>query len=407
MLGLFGNQTPAKINVTPQSALGLSAFWQGVRVISETIAYLPVGLYREADNGNMTRQKRHFADRIINHPSSLVTSYKFRETMQAIATIRGNSYAFIERDGNQRPTALHILNPTYVEPFFSGGDLYYKVYDWPQPVHHLNMLHIKGMSILRTVLNDWKNLGHIGENPLFLGKDSLSVGLAAQQTEGSILGNGSQVGGFLTMPGKIDPSDKRAVEDSWQRRYSGSDNAGKTPLLGGGMDYKRIALTPQESMLMETRKFSVEEVARLLNIPQHKLGHLDKASFNNIEQLARDFYIQTVRPWTENWESEMELKLLTETEKQRGDMKFRFDFFDLLRADTKVLGELIRSLFNVGIISINDGRRLMQMNVVDEDWADKHWVPLNVSEPDNRPEPKHQGQPANTNNTKNESNEEE
>lgn len=397
--GWFGHPTKAKINVTAERALGLSAFWQGVRVISETIAYLPIGLYKEAENGNMDRQKRHIADRLINRPSNLHTSYKFRETMQAIATVRGNAYAWVQRDGNKRPVRLHILNPTYIEPFMSGGDLYYKVYDWENPVHHLDMIHLKGLSMLNTVRNDHKAMGHIAESPIFLGRDSLAVGIAAQETEGSILGNSSMVNGFLTMAGKLDPDTKRQVEDSWQTRYGG-DNKGKTPLLGGGMDYKRIALTPQESMLMETRKFSVEEVARLLNIPQHKLGHLDRASFNNIEQLARDFYIQTVRPWTENWESELELKLLTEAEKERGDMKFRFDFFDLLRADTKTLGELIRLLASFGIISINDGRRMMGMNQKNEDWADKHWIPLNVSEPDNRPDPKYTGKTATDSKTK-------
>lgn len=396
--GYFGHPTKAKVNVTAERALNLSAFLQGVRVISETIAYLPLGLYKESsDNGNLTRQKRHAADRIINRPSNFLTSYKFRETMQAIATIRGNAYAYIQRDGKAKPLQLHIINPSYVDSFMSGGDLYYRVYDWADPVHHLDMIHIRGLSVLQTVLNDEKTMGLIGESPLFLGKDSLAVGIAAQDTEGAILGNSGMVNGYLKMDGKIDPTHRQAVEDSWQTRYGG-DNKGKTPLLGGGMEYVRVAMTPQEYMLMDTRKFSVEEVARLLNIPQHKLGHLDKASFNNIEQLARDFYIQTVRPWTENWESELELKLLTEAEKEKMDTKFRFDFMDLLRADTKVLGEFIRLLSNVGIISINDGRRMLQMNVVEEDWADKHWVPLNVSEPDNRPEPKAQGQTANTDN---------
>lgn len=385
----FGSSTKAKVNVTDGRALGLSAFWQAVRIISETVATLPIGLYQVADNGNVKHLRTHRADKLIaRRPSDLLTSYKFRETMQAIATVRGNAYALIERDEVARPRALHILNPHAVTPFMSKGDLYYRIWDSKQIVHHLDIIHIRGINILQTLYNDNDEMGLLGENPIFRSRESLAVGIAAQEFEGTTMGKGGHIDGYLKLAGKIDANERRLVEDSWQRRVGGYDGQVRTPVLGGGMEYHRIALTPQESMLMETRKFSVEEIARILNIPQHKLGHLDRASFNNIEQLARDFYIQTVRPWTENWESELEMKLLTEAEKESGNYEFRFDFNDLLRSDTKTLGELIRSLFNFGIISIDDGRKMMGLNVVGEEWSQKHWVQLNMAPADDRPEPK-------------------
>lgn len=389
----FGT-TKANINVTDGRALGLSAFWQAVRIISETVATLPIGLYEVAENGNIAHLHRHRADKLIaRRPSNLLTSYKFRETMQAIATVRGNSYAWIERDGVARPVALHILNPHSVTPFMSNGDLWYRIWENKKTVHHLDIIHIRGINILQTLYNDQNEMGLLGENPIFRSRESLAVGIAAQEFEGTTMGKGGHIDGILKLAGKIDPAERRMVEDSWQRRYAGFDGQVRTPVLGGGMEYQRIALTPQESMLMETRKFSVEEIARIINIPQHKLGHLDRASFNNIEQLARDFYIQTVRPWTENWESELEMKLLTEAEKESGKYEFRFDFNDLLRSDTKTLGELIRSLFNFGIISIDDGRRMMGLNIIGEEWSKKHWVQLNMAPADERPEPKAQTTP--------------
>lgn len=392
LLEAFGAKTNAGVTVNDRKALGLTPFWQGVRIISETIASLPIGLYDVADNGNISQLRQHSAHKLIaKSPSPFLTSYKFRETMQGIATVRGNAYAHIERDGAMKPIALHVLNPHYVTPFWSKGELWYRINGGQQLVHYMDMIHIRGINILNTLWNDEQRMGLVGESPIWTAKDSLSVGIAAQETEGSIMGNGGHVNGILTMPGKIDPADRREVEDSWQRRYTGTANTGKTPLLGGGMEYKRVALTPQESMMIESRKFSVEEVARILNIPSHKIGQLDRATFNNIEQLARDFYTQTIRPWAENWESELELKLLSEEEKRRGDKEFRFDFTDLLKGDSKTLGELIRSLFNVGIITINDGRRMMGMNVVEDDYANKHWIQLNMAEADNRPEPKPQG----------------
>lgn len=392
---LYGAQTKSGIAVTDSKALGLSAFWQAVRIISETVAVLPIGLYEVSDNGNTKRLRSHKADRLISkRPSDLLTSYKFRETMQAIATVRGNSYALIERNGAARPIQLHILNPHSVTPFLSKGDLYYRVLEKGLIVHHLDMIHIRGINILQTLYNDNEEMGLLGENPIFRSRDSLSVGIAAQEFEGNTMGKGGHIDGYLKFAGKLDITERRAIEDSWQKRYGGVGQDVRTPVLGGGMEYQRIALTPQESMLMETRKFSVEEVARILNIPQHKLGHLDRASFNNIEQLARDFYIQTVRPWTENWESELEMKLLTEEEKRSGKYEFRFDFNDLLRSDTKTLGELIRALFNFGIISIDDGRQMMGLNIKGEDWSQKHWVQLNMAPADDRPEPKPQTTPA-------------
>lgn len=388
-LSLFGSQTRSGIVVNEQKALNLSAFWQGVRAISETIAYLPIGLHEIETNGNKKRLRLHPSDILVSkRPSSFHTSYYFRQTMQAIATVRGNSYALIIRDGVARPLELRILNPLTVTPFMSKNDLFYRIGERQTVVHHLDIIHIKGVNILSQIYNDRENMGMVGENPVMTGRESLSVGLAAQNYEGSTMGNAGFMDGFLTMDGKIDPDDRRAVEDSWQRRFGGADKAGKTPLLGGGMKYERMTLTPQESMLMETRKFSVEEVSRWLNIPQHKLGHLDRASFNNIEQLARDFYTQTIRPWAENWEQELAMKLLTEEEKESGRYEFRFDFFDLLRGDSKTLAEVIRILSNVGIISINDGRRMMGMNQINEEWANINWVQLNLAPADKRPEPK-------------------
>ncbi|TXH14978.1 MAG: phage portal protein, partial [Hyphomicrobiaceae bacterium] len=398
LLEAFGVPSPkADVTVNASTALGLTAFWQGVRVVSEAIATLPICLYQIEENGNIQPMRSHPACRVISKsPSSLHTSYYFRLTMQAIATVRGNAYAWIERDGGARILGLHILNPWRVTPFMSSGDLYYRVDGYKLPVHHLDMLHIKGMNVLRTLENDQNTLGHIGENPIHIGYDALSVGIASQDMEANTLGSGGHIPGFLSIEGKMDAEERKKVEESFWKRYMGSRNAGRIPLLSGGMDFKKVALSPQEAMLLESRKFSVEEVARLLNIPQHKLNSLDKSSFNNIEQLSRDFYLQTVRPWAENWESELELKLLTEAEKQVGNREFRFDYTDLLRADSKTLGETIKTLSNAGILSINDGRRMMGMNSIPEDWADKHWLQIQYAPADNRPEPKASTSPADT-----------
>jgi HK97 family phage portal protein len=383
-----GRVSKTDVPVNTATALGLTAFWQGVRIISESIATLPICLYQIEDNGNQTPLRNHAACKIIaKRPNQFQTSYYFRLTMQAIATVRGNSYAWIERDSGARILNMHILNPWRVTPFLSAGDLYYRVDGYKLPVHHLDMLHIKGIGITRTLLNDQTSLGLIAEDPISIAHDALQAGIAGQDLEVTTLGNGGHIPGFLTVEGKMDVADRHKVEESFWKRYSGAANAGRIPLLAGGMDFKRVALSPQEALVLDSRKFSVEEISRLLNIPQHKLNSLDKSSFNNIEQLSRDFYLQTVRPWAENWESELEFKLLTEQEKTVGNREFRFDYTDLLRADSKTLGEVVKSLGQGGYISINDGRKMLGMNTVPEPWADKHWLQQQYFPADERPAP--------------------
>lgn len=374
--------------VNTSTALGLTAFWQGVRIISESIATLPICLYQIEDNGNQTPLRNHPACKIIaKRPNQFQTSYYFRLTMQAIATVRGNAYAWIERDSGARILNMHILNPWRVTPFLSAGDLYYRVDGYKLPVHHLDMLHIKGIGITRTLLNDQTSLGLIGEDPISIAHDALSVGISAQDMEANTLGSGGNIPGFLTVPGVVAADDRKKVEETFWKRYMGSQNSGRIPLLAGGMDFKKVALSPAEALLLDSRKFSVEEVARILNLPQYKINSLDKTSFNNVEQLNRDYYLQTVRPHAENWESELEFKLLTEQEKTVGNREFRFDYTDLLRADSKTLGEVVKSLGQGGYISINDGRKMLGMNTIDKPWADQHWLQQQYFPADERPAP--------------------
>lgn len=395
LLASLGLGTKAKVSVNDRTALSLSPFWQGIRLIAEGIASLPIGLYTVDENDNHKRVKSHPLDRLISlSPSPLLTSYKFRETMQGIAVLKGNAYALIFKDERtMRPTRLRILRPDMVYSWMDkAGELWYTIWGIPQPVHHLDMIHLRGINLLSVVQNDDMELGLMGENPIYLNRESIAVGIAAQEYEGSLMGNGGAIGGYLTYPHKLTEDQVNEVETRWQKKYGGTTNVGKVPVLGGGLEYKRIALTPQESMLIEARKFSVEEVARIINIPLYKLGHLDRATFNNIEQLSREFYLQTMLPWAENWEAELSMKLLREDEK--GKYEFRYDFSNMLRADIKTLGEFIRSAFNAGIISINDGRKMLGMNALDDEWAKKHWVQLNMAEADKRPEPKAKDEPA-------------
>jgi len=384
LLLAVGGGTKSNVSVNTSSVLGLSAVMQGVRQISETIASLPIGFFKLDDEDNSTRQRSHPLDRLMRFPGSHLTSYHFRVTMTAIAILRGNAYALIMRnEKSQRPESFHILVPGMVEPYKSKNELFYKVWGIGD-IPYTEILHIRGPGIIAQVMNDNTELGLMGEDMTHIGRESFGVAIAAQDYEASVMGKGGNIAGFLKFPHKLKQEGIEDVEERFVDKFYGSNNSGGVMVLGGGMEFERVAMTPQESMLLESRKFSIEEISRWLNMPLYKLNHLDKATFNNVEQMNRDYYQQTVLPWGTNWEGELNFKLLRETEKD--DHTYKFDYSQLLRADTEALGELIGTIFNVGIISIDDGRKMLGLNAKGEEWSKKHWVQLNLAPADERPQ---------------------
>ena len=146
------------------------------------------------------------------------------------------------------------------------------------------------------------------------------------------------------------------------------------------MKYHKIGLNPQESMLIDSRKLSIEDVARWFNVPVYMLGALDKMSFNNIEQIARDFINKSLRPLARNWEEELEMKLFRLNEST--SYEIAFDFAEILKGDSKNLSEYIRTLTSSGIINIDEGRRMVGLNTLNEDWSKQHWLQLNTAPTD-------------------------
>lgn len=385
------NLTTSGVSVNDRTALGLSAMWQGIRIISESIASLPLNVYSKESNGNLTKNLNHPIDFLIgSEPSHLYTSYKFRETMQAVALLGGNSYALIIRNDTGDPIGLKILDRRTVTPYFVGSEfqkeLYYHVVGLKDPVSDSNIIRISGPSILQMCYNE---PGILGERLTSVGKESISLGIASQRHENKFFSNGAQIPGTLNTDMSLNKVQREDIEEAWNKKYGGLDakQSGWTPFLSNGVKYNPIALSPKESMLIESRKFSIEEISRWLNVPLHKLSHLDRATFNNIEVLERAFVNQSLRPWAEQWESELDRKLFTRTEKRK--YCTRFDFSELLRGDMKTLSEAIAKLFDKGVVNIDDCRKILGLNTINTDWSKKHWVQLNMAGADETrsPEP--------------------
>jgi len=374
---LFGGRTSSGVTMTEDKALSLSALWSAVRIKADMVASLPFQLYAIDDNDNRTLARQHEVNRLISkRPHKHLTSYQFRHTMQILLELRGNAFAHIIRNPvSQRPTELRIIKPSAVTiEEMRNGDIYYKWFDnlsgQQMRVPYLDMIHLRNFSCD----------GLQGLSPINMGRENLALAVAAQEYEAAFFGNGAHISGFLSYPGKLGDDQKKNIAKSWRKRFGGFRKAGGTPVLEGAMDYKRIGLTPQESMLSESRKLSVEDISRWFNVPLYMLSALDRMSFNNIEQIARDFINKSLRPVARNWQEEFDMKLLRNDELMTHETGF--DFTELLKGDSEKMGEFIRTLTANGVISIDEGRRMIGKNTLNTDWSQQHWMQLNTAPTD-------------------------
>lgn len=202
--------------------------------------------------------------------------------------------------------------------------------------------------------------GLIGYSPIALAKNAVGMTLACEEYGASFFGNGANPGGVLEHPGIL--KDPGKVRDSWNAVYQGTRNAHKVAVLEEGMSYKQIGIPPEEAQFLETRKFQINEIARLFRIPPHMVGDLEKSSFSNIEQQSLEFVKYTLDPWVVRFEQALKKSLLLPEEKKTHFIKFNVD--GLLRGDyqSRMNGYAIGR--QNGWLSTNDIRELEELNPI-------------------------------------------
>jgi len=279
--------------------------------------------------------------------------------------IWGNAYAQIIRDGAGRVVALYPLLPNKMEVNRDeNGELYYLYtkYNDENPnikkygqvkLSRYDVLHIPGLGFD----------GLVGYSPIAMARNAVGMTIACEEYGASFFANGANPSGVLEHPGILkDPS---KVRDSWNEVYRGSANAHKVAVLEEGMKYQQIGVPPEEAQFLETRKFQIDEIARLYRIPPHMIGDLDKSSFSNIEQQSLEFVKYTLDPWVIRWEQSLMRSLLTEEEKKQYFIKLNVD--GLLRGDyqSRMNGYAIGR--QNGWMSANDIREMEDMNPISEE----------------------------------------
>ena len=323
--------TAAGKSVNERSAMQLTAVYACVRILAEGIAGLPLHVYQCGKNGSREKAADHPLYFLLHdEPNPEMTSFVFRETLMTHLLLYGNCYCQIIRDGRGQVTALYPLMPNQMSvDRDEKGQLYYTylrsgeevdtmkkgtIYLLPEDVLHIPALGFDGL---------------VGYSPIAMAKNSIGVGLACEEYGAKFFANGAAPSGVLEHPGTI--KDITRLRESWNAIYGGSKNAGKVAILEEGMHYSPISISPNEAQFLETRKFQVDEIARIFHVPPHMIGDLERSTFSNIEQQSLEFVKYTLNPWVCRWEQALTRSLLSPKEKREYSIKFNVD--GLLRGD--------------------------------------------------------------------------
>lgn len=350
----FGTTSSGK-TVNERTAMQTTAVYACVRVLAEAIASLPLHTYRYTDKGKEKAQDHNLYYLLHSEPNPEMTSFVFRETLMGHLLLWGNAYAQIIRDGRGKVIALYPLMPDKMTvERTEKGELFY-LYNKDGTNYLLRsdeVLHIPGLGFD----------GLIGYSPIAMAKNAIGMAIATEEYGAKFFANGANPGGVLEHPGVVkDPS---KIRESWNAVYQGSGNAHRIAVLEEGMKFQSIGIPPEQAQFLETRKFQLNEIARIFRVPPHMVGDLERSSFSNIEQQSLEFVMYTLDPWVIRWEQAIQRALFSPAEKKEHFVKFNVN--GLLRGDyqSRMQGYAVGR--QNGWLSADDIRELEDMNKLPE-----------------------------------------
>ena len=360
----MGGSTAGKY-VNERSAMQMTAVYSCVRILAEAVAGLPLHLYKYTESGGKEKAIDHPLYLLLHdEPNPEMSSFVFRETLMTHLLLWGNAYAQIIRNGKNEVIALYPLMPNKMSvDRDEHGQLYYTYQRSNEEAPTMkgssvilkpsDVLHIPGLGFD----------GLVGYSPIAMAKNAIGMAIACEEFGAKFFANGAAPSGVLEHPGTIkDPS---RVREAWQSQFGGSSNSGKVAVLEEGMKYTPISISPEQAQFLETRKFQINEIARIFRVPPHMVGDLEKSSFSNIEQQSLEFVKYTLDPWVIRWEQSIMRSLLTPEEKKTYYAKFNLD--GLLRGDyqSRMNGYAIGR--QNGWMSANDIRELENLDRIPEE----------------------------------------
>lgn len=367
-LDLFGRLAHSGVKVSNTNALTCTAYYAGVSLIAQTLAQVPLPLYRRLERGKERAYDHQLYSLLHDEPNPYMCAFTFKETLQGHVLTWGNAFAEIEWEPNMDvPRALWPLRPNAMQVGLNKGELRY-IYTLPSgetvtlPANRI--LHIPGFGFD----------GLIGYDPITLVREAIGLSKATEEFGARFFSGGTTMSGVITHPNKLSQQATENMRKSWEEMHQGLSNQHRVAILEEGVDFKQIGVPPENAQFLETRKFQTSEIARFLHIPPHMIGDLEKATYSNIEHQGIEFTVYTMGPWFARWEQTVNRKLLSLADRQeyfaeflvagllRGDMKSRYDSYAIGR--------------QWGWLSANDIREKENENPVKG--GDDYYMPLNM-----------------------------
>ena len=362
---MFGRSAAGQ-SVNERSAMQMSAVYACVRILAESIASLPLHFYQYNDAGGKEKAVNHPLYWLLHdEPNPEMSSFSFRETLMTHLLLWGNAYAQIIRNGRGEVIALYPLMPDRMTVDRDArGRIYY---EYTRSDSDANTLGKKSSVILSP--EDVFHIpglgfdGLVGYSPIAMAKQAIGMGLACDEYGAAFYQNGAQPGGVLEHPNVV--KDPKRVRESWNAIYQGSRNAHRIAVLEEGMTYKPITISPEQAQFLETRKFQIDEIARIFRVPPHMIGDLEKSSFSNIEQQSLEFVKYTLAPWISRWEQAIQRSLLLMSERTRYFARFNVE--GLLRGDYQSRMNGYAVARQNGWMSANDIRELESLDMIPDE----------------------------------------
>lgn len=353
---------------TTEKSMLLSAVYRCVEVISDSVAQLPLEPYKMDAQGYKVKFTSHPTYKLLNkEPNQRMSRFTFIKTLIVSTLLRGNGYAYIERDGKGDAIALHLIPSELVtinRPKTLKEPISYSIAGVGK-VESKDMIHILNFSYD----------GIIGISTLQHARHSLGLATDSDSHAAGFFKGGANIAGILKSDGHLAPDQKQQIKQAWQMAFNpnyGSPNG--VAVLEGNFSFEPITVNPSDAQLLETRQFNVVDICRFFGVSPVKAFDLSKSSYSTVEATELAFLTDTLSPLLEKIELEFERKLYKPSEKDSIDV--RFDTAMLLRADKQSLANYYQTLFNIGVVSPNDIRKQLDLPALEG--GDNTFVQVNI-----------------------------
>jgi len=353
------------INVTEVSAMNLSVVYACVRIISETIASLPLNVYKRLKVGKEKATDHPLYRALHLRPNADMTSFAWRELMGVDLNTWGNSYNIKLRNSTGSVIGFYPMIASRMNVEIKNNDVIY-TYTFADNIQRIvprrDVLHIPGLSFN----------GIIGKSPITMAREAIGLGLALEEFGARFFSNGTNIGAVAQHPGRLTKQGSENLRESLNEVYQGLGNSHKLMLLEEGMTINKVTIPPNDAQFLETRVFQIEEICRFYRMQLHKVQNLRGATFSNIEHQAIEHVVDTIRPWLVR----IEQGINSDPELFDDQHFCEFVVDGLLRGDVATRWEAYSKAFNIGTYSPNDILEMENKNPYDG--GDKHWIQLNM-----------------------------